>query len=96
MSAGLGSTLRKKRAHVHAHACNVLVVPTNVLRIFSYPKFCCLIFSTIKIEEVRFFFTFLGTCLDKTARARAHGHVGHVGHKIRVAPKTHTVPQEKI
>ena len=44
-SAGLGSPrarvhLTKKRAHVHARACNVHVVPTNVLRIFSYPKFC--------------------------------------------------------
>ena len=48
-SAGLGSPrarvhLTKKRAHVHARACNVHVVPINVLRIFSYPKFCCLIF----------------------------------------------------
>ena len=36
--------LTKKRAHVHARACKVHVVPINVLRIFSYPKFCCLIF----------------------------------------------------
>ncbi len=26
--------------------------------------------------------------LHKTAHARAHVHVAHVGHKIRVAPKT--------
>ena len=26
------------------HACNVHVVPIIVLKIFSYPKFCCLIF----------------------------------------------------
>ena len=36
--------LMKKRAHVLAHACNVHVVPINVLRIFSNPQFCCLIF----------------------------------------------------
>ncbi len=36
--------LMKKRAHVHAHACNVHVVPINVLRMFLYPKFSCLIF----------------------------------------------------
>ena len=32
----------------------------------------------------------------KTARARAHVHVVHVGHKIRVAPKTHTESQKKF
>ena len=31
--------LTKKRAHVHARACNVHVVPINVLIIFSYHKF---------------------------------------------------------
>ena len=36
--------LTKKRAHEHERAHNVYVVPINVLRIFSYPKFCCLIF----------------------------------------------------
>ena len=43
-SAGLGSTLRKKRAHMHVRAYNVHVVPIIVLRIFSYPKFWCLTF----------------------------------------------------
>ena len=152
--------LTKKRAHVHARACNVHVVPTNVLRIFSYPKFCCLIFFYDKnwgsyvfllfwahafkkrhvhvptctwrtwhvvthVEEthteshkkiwadsvngshrnstLKLFLscswrsvTLLGTCLHKTARAHAHVHVAHVGHKIRVAPKTHMVPQKKM
>ena len=32
-----------------------------------------------KIEEVRFF-TFLGMCLQKTAHARVHVHVGHVAY----------------
>ena len=34
--------------------------------------------------------------LHKTTCAHAHVYVAHVGHKIRVAPKTHTVPQKKI
>ena len=29
---------KKKHAHVHACACNMHVVPINVLRMFSYPK----------------------------------------------------------
>ena len=61
--------LMKKRAHVHAPACNVHVVPINVLKIFSYPKFSCLIF---------FYSKNWGTYLHKTAYARAHVHVGHV------------------
>ena len=36
--------LMKKRAHVHARACNVHVVPINFLIMFSYPKFGCLTF----------------------------------------------------
>ena len=39
---------KKKHAYVHTHAYNVHVMPINVLRIFSYPKFCCLIFHSVR------------------------------------------------
>ena len=40
------------------------VVLINVLRIFSYPKFWCLTFSTTKIEEVRFFLAKFGSQIN--------------------------------
>ncbi len=65
------------------------VVLINVLTFFSIPN----IGATTKIEKVRFFWAH---AFIKRHMHVGHVHVGHMGYKIRVASKMHTVPHSVV